>query len=167
MSFITNITLPQLNSSAEKHCYQNPHDIRKMIMNYWLGNISSFKKPYKETLYFISQNSGIVARIKRWFGWMPPDLEPHIKYVQAMKELIDLYETRKRFLFSEEFINNITGTCPICIEPMQCQPIVIPDCLHPVCTGCFVNLFRGYGTYQCPMRCHIIKFIYPLIIYKK
>lgn len=165
MSLIANITLSKLNASSENHCYQNPQDIRTMILNYWIGNISSFKKPYKETLNFIRQNTGIIARIKKCFGCQIPDLEPHLNYVSAMKELIDLYETRQRWLMSEEFINNITGTCPICLEPMLGQPMVIPDCLHPICSDCFIELCSGHNTYQCPMRCHLIKYIYPLTIH--
>ena len=172
MSFVANLTLPKINASAEQHGYQNPRDIRTMIINYWISDINTYKQGYKKSLKIINNNTGLRGVIKKIASacHLPccsyiPDVSNHQNYISAVKELIDLFEERQRWLLSDEFINNITGSCPICLEPMLGQPIVVPDCLHPVCSGCFVELCRGYATYQCPMRCHIIKYVYPLTIH--
>ena len=164
MSLVASLTLPKINASAEQHRYQNPLDIRTMIMNYWMGDLEKYKQGYAKANKYIQENTGICARIKSWFGWKAPDMAAVINYRDAMNELINLYETRQRYLMDCEFITNITGDCPICLEPMLGQPMVLSDCMHPVCSGCFTNLCRGYATYQCPMRCHVIKYVYPLVI---
>jgi hypothetical protein len=172
MSFVAHLTLPKINASAEQHCYQNPADIRTMILNYWLADINTYKKGYQNSKRILSNNTGIKKWLKNIirFCHLPffryrHDLESHKNYITAVSELIDLFEARQKWLLSDEFINNITGSCPICLESMLGQPIIIPDCLHPVCSGCFVELCRGYATYQCPMRCHIIKYVYPITIH--
>lgn len=172
MSFVANLTLPKINASAEQHGYQNPRDIRTMIINYWISDINTYKQGYKKSCKIIKNNTGLRGVIKKIASAChlsccsyKHDLENHRNYISAVKELIDLFEERQRWLLSDEFINNMTGSCPICLEPMLGQPIVVPDCLHPVCSGCFVELCRGYATYQCPMRCHIIKYVYPLTIH--
>jgi len=164
MALVASLTLPKLNTSAEQHRYRDPLDIRTMIMNYWMGDQEKYKKGYKKANKYIQENTGVCARIKSCFGLEAPDMSAVINYRNTMCELITLYETRHRCLMDGEFVKTITGTCPICLEPMLGQPIVLPDCLHPVCTGCFTNLCRGYATYQCPMRCHVIKYVYPLVI---
>ena len=165
MSLAAHMTLPKINASAEQHCYRNTLDIRTMIMNYWMADLEKYKKGYAKANKYILENTGGWARFKSCFGWKAPDLSAVINYRDAMSELINLYETRQRCLMDGEFNANLIGDCPICLEPMLGQPIVLPDCLHPVCTGCFINLCRGYATYQCPMRCHVIKYVYPLTIH--
>ncbi len=165
MSQLFNLTLPKLNATAEQHNYQNPLHIRTWILQYWMTDIDGYRHGYKEAMKYISNNTGIWARLKSCCGWQPPDLTSFRNYTNTVSELIDLFERRQQWLMSNEFLTNITGDCPICQEPMLGQPMVLPDCLHPVCTGCFINLCRGFTTYQCPMRCHVIKYIYPLTIH--
>jgi hypothetical protein len=165
MSQLINITLPKINATAEQHNYQDPLHIRTMILKYWMTDIDTYRRGYKECIKYISDNTGGWAKIKSCFGWQQPDLTSFRNYTAAVAELINLFETRQKCLMSDEFPTNLIGDCPICLEPMLGQPMVLPDCLHPVCTGCFINLCRGFTTYQCPMRCHIIKYVYPLTIH--
>jgi hypothetical protein len=165
MSLAANMTLAKINASAEQRCYQNTVDIRTMIMNYWMGDLVKYKQCYKKAEKYINENTGLWARIKTCFGWHSPELAEVINYRDTMCELMNLYETRQRCLMSEDFLKNLISDCPICLEPMLGQAIVLPDCLHPLCSGCFVNICRGYATYQCPMRCHVIKYVYPLTIH--
>lgn len=165
MSQLTNLTLPKLNATAEQHNYYNPLDIRATILQYWMKDIESYRKGYKECMQHIADNTGLWARTKACFGWQPPDLSAFYNYTAAVSKLITMFEERQKWLMSDEFPKNLIGDCPICLEPMLGQPMVLPDCLHPVCSGCFINLCRGYASYQCPIRCHVIKYVYPLTIY--
>jgi len=165
MSQLINITLPKLNATAAQHIYFDPLYIRSKILQYWLTDIDIYKRGYEDCIKHIAKNTGIWAKIKTCFGWVSPDLSPFYNYNTAVSELISLYEARQKWLMSDEFPKNICGDCPICLEPMLGQPIVLPDCLHPVCSGCFIILCSGYASYQCPMRCHIIKYVYPMTIH--
>lgn len=158
------LILPRINASARDHNYNNPLQVRQNILQHWIKDIDKYKKEHDICIKYINANSSLWAKTKACFSRQTLNLLPYYEYVRAISQLINLFNERYKRLMDDNFINDLVSDCPICLESMLEHPMVLPDCLHPVCLDCFIKLCGTTNSYQCPMRCNIIKYIYPFII---
>lgn len=158
-----NITLTRLIATAEQHTYTDINKLRGLIARSLLSDLESYTKIYNECRRLIKNNTGWERRIKKFLCLEILDISRIYTYHLIVRDLVTMYQDRQSVLMSDEFIKTICDKCPLCHESLVGQPIIIPDCLHAVCVGCFIRSCRGYANYQCPRTCHIIKQIYPVV----
>lgn len=77
--------------------------------------------------------------------------------IQEIHADLHLLTSRREFISSPEFKEKVLGQCPICFDELvnKSETTIIPDCLHPVCRGCFEMIYHRTQGYKCPMCCAI------------
>jgi len=77
--------------------------------------------------------------------------------IQEIQAELHLLTSRREFIQTPEFRDNVLGQCPICFDELvnKSETTIIPDCLHPVCHSCFDMIYHQQRGYKCPMCCAI------------
>lgn len=161
---LNSLSIEQLYRTANYYSYYNPDLIRNVILEFWVDDIMEYEKQIKYYDKKIKSSFGIWNKLKSCFGLGIDVYKYYDDDKKCAEEEIKKYKSKLSFLMSNEFINNLTGNCSICLETMNNREIVIPDCLHPICVECFILLCKNEDEYKCPIRCNNIKYIYPVII---